>query len=98
MLQEAYRGATANSCSRPQQLEELSPLPAAPSPPQDFFSPKHSNRYVRVSIEEDVTPDDLLSLGAAAASKVSLRNLPMSAWYVYAALAVFSKQFAACLC
>jgi hypothetical protein len=63
-------GCNAHHGSCPQDWLCQPDLHAAPRPLQDIFSPKHSNRYVRVSIEEGVTPDDLLSTGGATGSKV----------------------------
>lgn len=37
---------------------------------QDIFCPKSGDRYVRVSIEQDVSPADLVATGSAASGKV----------------------------
>ena len=38
---------------------------------QDIFCPKSGDRYVRVSIEQDVRPADLVATDSAATGKVS---------------------------
>lgn len=37
---------------------------------QDIFCPKSGDRYVRVSIEQAVSPADLVATGSAASGKV----------------------------
>lgn len=44
---------------------------AVPTPcAQDIFCPKSGDRYVRVSIEQDVSPADLVATDSAASGKV----------------------------